>query len=84
MAQIEKQQEITTAFRTYERKDYGHITSIDVTPKFIKEFLQAQMYVDMGTPYYSGNPEVDQHNTEIWQTKVKPFFDHMNEVLDSL
>lgn len=83
MAQIEKQQEITTVFRTYERKDYGHITSIDITPRFLKEFLQAQMYVDMGVPC-SGDSEIDRRNIEVWQTKVKPFFDHMNQILDTL
>lgn len=83
MAQIEKQQETTTVFRTYERKDYGHITSIDITPRFLKEFLQAQMYVDMGVPC-SGDSEIDRRNTEVWQTKVKPFFDHMNQILDTL
>jgi hypothetical protein len=84
MAQvIEKKQETTTVFRTYERKDYGHVTSIDITPRFIKEFLQAQMYVDMGV-MCSGDSEIDRRNIEVWQTKVKPFFDHMNEILDNL
>ena len=83
MAHIIEKEEVKTAFHVYERKDYGKVTSIDVTPKFLKEFLQAQMYVDMGIPC-SGDAELDRRNTEIWQNKVKPFFDHMSEVLDSL
>lgn len=68
-----------TVYRTHERKDFGKIVSIDITPKLIKEFLQAQMYVDMGPVTGDSGEEVKK-----WAEKVRPFFQHFEEVLDNI
>ena len=51
--------------------------------KFIKEFLNAQMYVDMGLQS-TGDPTIDEKNQQLWTEKVKPFFDHVEEILNTL
>lgn len=72
-----------TVYNLYERKDYGRVTSIDINFKFIKEFLNAQMYVDMGL-YSTGDAAIDEKNKQMWNEKVKPFFDHVEEILNTL
>ena len=78
-----KFEEKKTVYNLYERKDYGRVTSIDIDFKFIKEFLNAQMYVDMGLQS-TGDPTIDEKNQQLWTEKVKPFFDHVEEILNTL
>jgi hypothetical protein len=49
----------------------------------MKEFITAQMYMD-GFPTVTEDAETFNKNMEIWSSKVKPFFDHFEEVLNSL
>jgi hypothetical protein len=72
-----------TAYRISTRKDYGTITSVDITPKLMKEFLTAQMYME-SFPTVTEDVETFNKNMEIWSSKVKPFFEHFEEVLNSL
>ena len=80
MCNINKENvEQKTAYRVSTRKDYGIITSVDITPKLIKEFLTAQMYVDT-FPTVTEDPK----SLEFWSSKVRPFFEHFEEALNSL
>jgi len=72
-----------TAYRVSTRKEYGTITSVDITPKLMKEFITAQMYMD-SFPTVTEDVETFNKNMEIWLSKVKPFFEHFEEVLNSL
>ena len=83
MCSINKESEQKTAYRISTRKDYGTITSVDITPKLMKEFLTAQMYMD-SFPTVKEDVETFNKNMEIWSSKVKPFFEHFEEVLNSL
>lgn len=78
-----KDVEQKTAYKVSTRKDYGTITSVDITPKLMKEFLTAQMYMD-SFPTVTEDAETFNKNMEIWSSKVKPFFEHFEEVLNSL
>lgn len=84
MCSINKENvEQKTAYRMSTRKEYGTITSVDITPKLMKEFLTAQMYMD-SFPTVTEDVETFNKNMEIWSSKVKPFFEHFEEVLNSL
>ena len=84
MCSINKEvEEKKTAYRISTRKDYGTITSVDITSKLMKEFLTAQMYMD-SFPTVTEDVETFNKNMEIWSSKVKPFFEHFEEVLNSL
>lgn len=84
MCSINKEvEEKKTVYRISTRKDYGTITSVDITPKLMKEFLTAQMYMD-AFPTVTEDTETFNKNMEIWSSKVKPFFEHFEEVLNSL
>lgn len=74
--------EVKMAFRKSERREYGSIVSVDITPRLIKEFLQAQMLVST-LPLGNCDEEINA-NREIMEKKVKPFFDHFEEVLNTL
>lgn len=76
------EQQQQTAYRIIRRKEYGTVISVDITPKLMKEFLTAQMYVDAFPT--ATDPEAFNHQMENWSSKVKPFFEHFNEVLDNL
>ena len=78
-----KDVEQKTAYKVSTRKDYGVIVSVDITPKLMKEFLTAQMYMD-SFPTVTEDAETFNKNMEIWSSKVKPFFEHFEEVLNSL
>ena len=69
--------EKATAYRKSVRKDYGQIVSIDVTTKFLKEFLQAEMLAKTA-------PIEGEENRRVWEERVIPFFNHMSEILDTL
>ena len=66
------------------RRDYGEIVSIDITLKLIKEFLEARQMVEAGPMPLSNNEETNKANMEIYEKRVKPFFDHMSEIIDTL
>lgn len=84
MCSINKEvEEKKTVYRISTRKDYGTIVSVDITPRLMKEFLTAQMYMDT-FPTVTEDVETFNKNMEIWSSKVKPFFDHFEEVLNSL
>jgi len=83
MCSINKESEQKTVYRTSTRKDYGTITSVDITPRLMKEFLTAQMYMD-AFPTVTEDVETFNKNMEMWSSKVKPFFEHFEEVLNSL
>ena len=83
MCIVNKDVEQKTAYRVSTRKDYGTITSVDITPKLMKEFLTAQMYMD-SFPTVTEDMETFNKNMETWSSKVKPFFEHFEEVLNSL
>ena len=72
-----------TAYKESTRKDYGVIVSVDITPKLMKEFLTAQMYMD-AFPTVTEDVETFNKNMELWSSKVKPFFEHFEEALNSL
>ena len=72
-----------TAYKVSTRKEFGIVTSVDITPKLMKEFLTAQMYMD-SFPTVTEDVETFNKNMEIWSSKVKPFFEHFEEVLNSL
>lgn len=70
-------EEKATVFRKSERKEYGIVTSVDITPKFLKEYLQAELLAKTA-------PIEGEENRRMWEEKVMPFFQHMNEMLDTL
>ena len=74
--------EVKMAFRKSERREYGTVVSVDITPRLIKEFLQAQMLVST-LPLGNCDEEINA-NREVMEKKVKPFFDHFEEVLNTL
>ena len=78
-----KDVEQKTAYKVSTRKELGVIVSVDITPKLMKEFLTAQMYMD-AFPTASMDAETFNKNMEIWSSKVKPFFEHFEEVLNLL
>ena len=77
-------EEQKTVYRKSVRRDYGEVVSIDVTFKFIKEFLEARQMVEAGPMPLSDNEEANKANMEIYNKRVKPFFDHMSEIIDTL
>ena len=77
-------EEQKTVYRKSTRRDYGEVVSIDVTFKFIKEFLEARQMVEAGPMPLSDNEEANKANREMYEKRVKPFFDHMSEIIDSL
>lgn len=83
MCNINKESEQKTVYKISTRKDYGTIVSVDITPRLMKEFLTAQMYMD-SFPTMKEDVETFNKNMEIWSSKVKPFFEHFEEVLNSL
>lgn len=72
-----------TAYKVTTRKEFGVVTSVDITPKLMKEFLTAQMYME-AFPTATEDVETFNKNMEAWSSKVKPFFEHFEEVLNSL
>lgn len=70
-------EEKATAFHKSERKEYGLVTSVDITTRFLKEYLQAELLV-------KNAPIEGEENRRIWEERVRPFFEHMNEMLDTL
>lgn len=84
MCNIDKNvEQKTTAYRVSTRKEFGIITSVDITPKLMKEFLTAQMYVD-AFPTVTDDAEAFNKGMEMWASKVKPFFEHFEEILNIL
>ena len=77
-------EEQKTVYRKSVRRDYGEVVSIDVTFKLIKEFLEARQMVEAGPMPLSNNEETNKANMEIYEKRVKPFFDHMSEIIDTL
>ena len=73
-----------TVYRKSIRRDYGEVVSIDVTFKLIKEFLEARQMVEAGPMPLSDNEEANKANIEMYEKRVKPFFDHMSEIIDTL
>lgn len=78
---VDEQQ--ATAYKKNVRRDYGEVVSIDVSFRFIKEFLEARMVLEQG-PISVGNEDTDKKNLELYNKRVKPFLDHMSEIIDSL
>jgi len=77
-------EEQKTVYRKSTRRDYGEVVSIDVTFKFIKEFLEARQMVEAGPMPILDDEEANKANREMYEKRVKPFFDHMSEIIDSL
>ena len=77
-------EEQTTMYKKSTRRDYGEVVSIDVTFKLIKEFLEARQMVEAGPMPLSDNEEANKANMETYEKRVKPFFDHMSEIIDTL
>lgn len=77
-------EEQKTVYRKSTRRDYGEVVSIDVTFKFIKEFLEARQMVECGPMAITDDEEANKANKEMYEKRVKPFFDHMSEIIDSL
>lgn len=77
-------EKVKTSYRKYVRRDYGEIVSIDVTFKFVKEFLEARQLLEQGPVPYGNDEEMNKANQELFNKRVKPFFDHMSEIIDSL
>ena len=74
----------TTAYKKSVRKDYGEVVSIDVSFKLIKEFLEARQLVECGPMPFTEDGEANKANREMYEKRVRPFFDHMSEIIDSL
>ena len=73
-----------TVYRKSIRRDYGEVVSIDVTFKLIKEFLEARQMVECGPMPIVDDEEANKANREMYEKRVKPFFDHMSEIIDTL
>lgn len=84
MCSINKEMEQKTAYRKSTRREYGEIVSIDMSFKLIKEFLEARQMVEAGPMPLSDNEEANKANMETYEKRVKPFFDHMSEIIDTL
>ena len=78
------EQKQTTVYRKSTRRDYGEVVSIDVTFKFIKEFLEARQMMEYGPMPITEDEEANKANEEMYKKRVKPFFDHMSEIIDTL
>ncbi len=73
-----------TAYRKSTRREYGEVVSIDMSFKLIKEFFEARQMVEAGPMPISDNEETNKANIEMYEKRVKPFFDHMSEIIDTL
>lgn len=78
------EEEQKTVYRKSVRRDYGEVVSIDVTFKFIKEFLEARQMIEVGPMPITDDEEANKANIEMYEKRVKPFFDHMSEIIDTL
>ena len=66
------------------RKEFGIVTSVDISLKLMKEFLEARQMVEAGPMPLSDNEETNKANMEMYEKRVRPFFDHMSEIIDAL
>lgn len=66
------------------RKEFGVITSVDISLKLMKEFLEARQMIEAGPMPILDDEEANKVNMEMYNKRVKPFFDHMSEIIDSL
>lgn len=77
-------EEPTTAYKKSVRKDYGEVVAIDVTMKLLKEFIEARQVVECGPFTLTDDEGINKANQDLYEKRVKPFFLHMSEVLDTL
>ena len=70
-------EEKATVFCKSTRRELGVVTSIDITTRFLKEYIQAELLVKTA-------PIEGEENRRVWEEKVVPFFQHMNEILDTI
>ena len=68
------------------RKEFGIVTSVDISLKLMKEFLEARQLIEQGPIIVSveANEEESKKMMELYEKRVKPFFDHMSEIIDAL
>lgn len=83
MAQFEKDKEQTTKYSIFNHREYGNVIAVDVTTRFLKEYLTARMYLE-SLPLAGDCDEECQRNRKIIDEKIMPFFTHMDEILDTL
>lgn len=84
MCNVKENVEQKTAYQTSNRREYGIITSVDITLKLMKEFLEARQLVEYGPVFLTDDDDINKANKEMYEKRVKPFFDHMSEIIDSL
>lgn len=66
------------------RKEFGIVTSVDISLKLMKEFLEARQMIEAGPMPILDDEEANKANREMYEKRVKPFFDHMSEIIDAL
>ena len=66
------------------RKEFGIVTSVDISLKLMKEFLEARQMIEAGPMPITDDEETNKANREMYEKRVKPFFDHMSEIIDAL
>lgn len=84
MCNVKENVEQKTAYQTSNRREYGIITSVDITLKLMKEFLEARQLVEYGPVFLTDDDDINKTNKEMYEKRVKPFFDHMSEIIDTL
>jgi len=73
-----------TTYQKTVRREYGVIHSVDVTFRLLREFLEARQVIEWGPMPILDDEEANKANMERYEKKVKPFFDHMSEILDTI
>ena len=75
-----------TVYKKSSRKEVGTVVAIDIDLKLMKEFFEARQLMEQGPiiVHAEANEEESKKMVELYEKRVKPFFDHMSEIFDSL
>ena len=79
-------EEQKTVYKKSSRKEVGTVVAIDIDLKLMKEFFEARQLMEQGPiiVHAEANEEESKKMVELYEKRVKPFFDHMSEIFDSL
>lgn len=83
-ANTQNPEEKSLVYKKSTRKEIGTVVAIDINLKLMKEFLEARQMVEAGPMPILEDEEANKANREMYEKRVKPFFDHMSEIIDSL
>ena len=83
---IQNPEEKSLVYKKSTRKEIGTVVAIDINLKLMKEFFEARQLVEQGpiVVHAEASEEESKKMVELYEKRVKPFFDHMSEIFDSL